>query len=211
MITFQGPHHTVLLLVWLFLKPHIMERKIGGESETDTLCPMSLSLCINMSLVQLCSLGSKRLQGLHVHTVQVLNPSDHLTQVTVTMWLFWQSPQQTIISFASFRKLTHACTRTGMHAQLNHIHKIPNHFLWWSLLCIMALQVQSSVREANKCKKWHYTRVMETSTIIIIANHSVMPQLNTDEEGLLGNDASLDAFPEWVRCCVHSSQCQGTV
>lgn len=88
MITFQGPHHAVLLLVWLFLKPHIMERRIRGERETDTLCPMSLSLCINMSLVQLCSLGSKRLQGLHVHTVQVLNPSDHLTQVTVTMWLF---------------------------------------------------------------------------------------------------------------------------
>lgn len=75
----------------------------------------------------------------------------------------------------------------------------------------MALQVQSSAREAKECKKRLYTGVKESSTIIIIANHSVMPQLNTDEEGRLGNEASLDAFSKWVRCCLHSGQCQGTV
>jgi len=105
MITFQGPHHhAVLLLVWLFLIPHIMERRIGGENEANSLCPMSLSVCINMSPMQLCSLGSKRLQGLHVHTVQVLNPSDRLTRVTVTMWLLWRCPQQTIITFCRLQK-----------------------------------------------------------------------------------------------------------
>lgn len=75
----------------------------------------------------------------------------------------------------------------------------------------MALQVQSSAREAKECEKRLYTRVKESSTIIIIANHSMMPQLNTDEAGRSGNDASLDAFPKWVRCCLHSGQCRGTV
>lgn len=113
MITFQGPHHAVLLLVWLFLNPRIIERKRGGESEKDSLCPSSLSVCINMSPMQLCSLGLKRLQGLHVHMFQVLNPCNHLTRATVTTWTFYggdmrvlHTPENT--SFASLGTNTHA-------------------------------------------------------------------------------------------------------
>lgn len=62
------------------------ERERARESEWEnSLSPMTLSLCINSCLMQLCTRG---LQGLSVHMVQVFYSSNHLGQATVTTHTF---------------------------------------------------------------------------------------------------------------------------
>lgn len=53
-----------------------------------------------------------------------------------------------------------------------------------SKLCVISERMQET----------NFTRVMETSTIIIIAIHSVMPQLSTDEAGWSGTAPVLTLF-----------------